>query len=276
MTEFSASDAALEGFHLIRRHWRVVLGWAGFVLLALIMIVVVSAVLTVVATAVGGGADATHNPALDLAGVIILLVILFSQAIVAAGVFRLEMRPDEPGFLHLRLGGDELRLLLVWLIAITGAWVLGWAATLVGHALGAGGGWIELFAAVLGIYFGLRFSLAAPISFAERRVDFPRSWRLTGGRTLGLLGMTALSLCLIGLVTLAVVVAMALAVLAFGGLDALASAIGGREALETHPGVFLLGFAVEIVLTPVLWTLGVAPAVAAYRAFTEGEATAER
>jgi len=276
MTEFSASDAALEGFHLIRRHWRVVLGWAGFVLLALIMIVVVSAVLTVVATAVGGGADATHNPALDLAGVIILLVILFSQAIVAAGVFRLEMRPDEPGFLHLRLGGDELRLLLVWLIAITGAWVLGWAATLVGHTLGAGGGWIDLFAAVLGIYFGLRFSLAAPISFAERRVDFPRSWRLTGGRTLGLLGMTALSLCLIGLVTLAVVVAMALAVLAFGGLDALASAFGGREALETHPGVFLLGFAVEIVLTPVLWTLGVAPAVAAYRAFTEGEATAER
>jgi len=38
--------------------------------------------------------------------------------------------------------------------------------------------------------------------------------------------------------------------------------------------VFLLAFAVEIILTPVLWMLAMAPLAAAYRAFTEGEAAA--
>jgi hypothetical protein len=272
MNRFSASDAALEGFQLIQRHWRLVLGWAGFNLLALFMIVVLSAVLSVVVTAVGGGGDAAKNPTVAAAGVVVTVAILFAQAVIVAGVFRLEMRPEEPAFLHLRLGGDELRLVLVWLITITGVWVLGWASTLVGHALGAGGAWLELLAAGLAIYFGLRFALAAPISFAERRIDFPRSWRLTRGQVLGLAGMSALSLCLIGLVMLTVFVALALAALGFGGFAGLAGIFGGREALESHPGIFLLAFFIEIVLTPVLWTLGMAPVAAAYRAFADVEA----
>ncbi|CAN7243528.1 hypothetical protein LJR225_001082 [Phenylobacterium sp. LjRoot225] len=271
MTEFSASDAALEGFHLIRRRWRVVLGWAGFTLLALVMIVVLSAVLSVVASAVGGGGDAARNPALGVAGVIVLCSFLFTQAILVAGVFRLEMRPEEPAFMHLRLGRDELRLLLVWLITITGAWVLGWLAAVIGHALGAGGVGLELLAAVLAIYLGLRFALAAPISFAERRIDFLRSWRLTRGRVLSLLGMSALSLCLILLVTLTVFVALVLVALGFGGLDGLSGVFGGSEALQSHPGIFLLAFVIQIVLAPVVWTLGMAPVAAAYRAFADGD-----
>lgn len=275
MTPFSASDAALEGFHLIRRCWRVVLGWAGFNLLALIMVVVVSAVLSVVASAVGGGAGGARQ-ALGIAGLIVGLSILFAQAILAAGVFRLEMRPDEPAFLHLRLGRDEVRLVVVWLTTITGAWVVGWIATLAGHAVGAGGVWIELLAAALALYFGLRFALVAPIAFNERRIHFPRSWRLTNGRVLALLGMTALSSCLIGLVMVVVVVLLALIALGSGGLDGLAGLFGGADALQRHPGVFLLAFAIEIVLTPVLWVLAMAPLAAAYRAFAapKAEATA--
>jgi hypothetical protein len=273
MTPFSASDAALEGFHLIRRRWRVVLGWAGFILLSLIMIVVLTAVLSVVATAVGGGQTA-RNPVLGLAGVIVLLCALFTQAIVAAGVFRLETRPDEPAFMHLRLGRDELRLLLVWVITITGAWVVGWVAAMVGHLVGAGGALIELLALVLAIYFGLRFALAAPVSFAEGRVDFIRAWRLSRGRVLGLLGMTALSLCLIGLVMVTVFVALAVAAVGFGGLGGLAGVFGGGEALQSHPRIFLLAFTIEIILTPVLWVLGMAPIMAAYQAFVAGEAQA--
>jgi hypothetical protein len=161
---------------------------------------------------------------------------------------------------------------LVWLITITGGWVLGWASTLIGHALGAGGVWLELLAAGLAIYFGLRFALAAPISFAERRIDFPRSWRLTRGHALGLAGMSALSLCLIALVILGVFVALALVALGFGGFAGLAGIFGGREGLESHPGIYLLAFFIEIVLTPVLWTLGMAPVAAAYRAFADVEA----
>ena len=106
MTSFSASDAALEGFQLIRRRWRVVLGWAGFNLIALVMLVVLSAVLSVVAGAVSGG-GAGGREALALAGLLIGFSIFFAQAILAAAVFRVELRPEEPAFLHLRLGRDE-------------------------------------------------------------------------------------------------------------------------------------------------------------------------
>lgn len=270
MTSFSASDAALEGFHLIRRRWRIVLGWAGFNLLALIMLVVLSAVLSVVAGAVGSGG----RQALALAGLVIGFSVFFAQAILAAAVFRVEMRPQEPAFMHLRLGRDELRLVMIWLITLTGAWVIWWLSMLAGHAVGAGGIWIELFAAALAAYFGVRFALTAPIGFAERKIDFPRSWRLTRGRVLPILGMLTLSACLIGLVMVTVVVALAVVAFASGGLDGLAGMFGGPEAMQRHPGLFLLAFAIEIILTPVLWALAMAPLAAAYRAFVEAPASA--
>lgn len=266
MTPFSASDAALEGFHLIRRRWRVVLGWAGFNLLALIMVVVVSAVLSLVASAVAGSVGGARQ-ALAFAGLVVGFCIFFSQAILAAGVFRVEMRPEEPAFIHLRLGRDELRLVMVWLTTVTGAWVVWWLAMLAGHAMGVRGAWMDLLAAAVAVYFGLRFSLVAPIAFAEHRIHFPRSWRLTNGRALALLGMAALSFCLIGLVMVTVLVALAVIALATGGFDSLASLFGGAEALQRHPGVFLLALVCEIVLTPVLWVLAMAPLAAAYRAF---------
>lgn len=266
MTSFSASDAALEGFQLMRRRWRVVLGWAGFNLLALIMVVVLSAVLSVIAAAVGGGGAST--PVLAFAGLAGGLATLFTQSIIAAGVFRIELRPEEPAFLHLRLGRDELRLVVVWLITITGAWVVGWGATLLGGLLGFGGGLIELLGVLLAAYLGLRFLLAAPIAFAERKIDFVRSWRLTRGRVLPLLGMSALSICLIALLMIVVFVVLAAIATSVAGLDGLSVLFAGAEALQQHPAVFLLAFAVEIILIPVLWVLGAAPLVAAYRAFT--------
>lgn len=266
MTAFSASDAALEGFNLLRRRWRVTLGWAAFNLLSLIMIVVASAMLSLVATAAAGSATA-GGPVMTAAGAVVLALVLLAQAIIANGVFRLELRPDEPSFLHLRIGGAELRLVLIWLMVATGAWVLGWAGVVVAHAAGRFGVVADLLAWLAILYLSLRFALVAPSSFAEGRIDFPRSWTLTRGRTLALLGMSALSLCLIAMVMAALLVALVLVALAIGGVHALSGVFGGAEALKAHPGVFLLGFAVQIVLTPVLWMLAMAPLAAAYRAF---------
>ena len=272
MTPFSASDAALEGFQLVRRRWRVALGWAGFNLLALVMVIVLSAMLSVILSAVGGGSGG-NTPAMAVAGLLVLGAALFTQAIIAVGVLRLELRPDEPAFLHLRLGRDELRLVLVWLIGITGAWVLGWAGTLVGHAAGAPRGLGEFLAVLVVVYLGLRFVLVPPIAYAERKIDFPRSWVLTRGRALAVLGMTALSICLIALVMIAALVALALAALAIGGFSGLAGVFGGAEAFRAHPAIFLLAFVAEIVLTPVLWILAMAPLASAYRAFAPPEST---
>lgn len=265
-TRFSASDAALEGFRLIQRRWRVVLGWAAFNLLTLIMLVVLTVVLSVVASAASGGA---RDPVAIIAGLVVGLGTVLGQAIIATAVFRVEMRPDEPAFLHLRLGRDELRQIAVWLITLTGAWVVGWVAAMLGRALGVGGIWIALLALALGVYLGVRFLLVAPISFVERRIDFPRSWRLTRGRVGALLGMTALSFCLIALLMLIVFVVLGMIAAGAAGLEGLAGLFGGVESLKQHPGLYLLEFAVEIILTPVLWVLGMAPLAAAYRAFAE-------
>jgi hypothetical protein len=81
--------------------------------------------------------------------------------------------------------------------------------------------------------------------------------------------MAALSSCLIGLVFVAVFVVLAVIAVLVGGLGALGGLFGGREAFQDHQGVFLLASAVEIILTPVFWMLGMAPLVAAYRAFAE-------
>ena len=61
--------------------------------------------------------------------------------------------------------------------------MVGWVAAMLGHAIGFGAVWIGVLAAILGIYLGLRFLLAAPIAFVERRIDFVRSWRLTRRRS---------------------------------------------------------------------------------------------
>ena len=263
MTPFSASDAALEGFHLIRRRWRVVLGWAAFNLLALVMLVVLTVVLSLAASGMSGGA---HGPVAAVAGAVAGLGSVAVEAIIAAAVFRLELRPDEPAFLHLRLGRDELRLVAIWLITLTGAWVIGWVAAVIGHALHVGAVWIELLALVAVVYLGLRFLLTTPISFVERRIDFPRSWRLTRGRAGALLGMTALSVCLIGLLMVVVFLALALVAAGSAGFEGLASMFGGVDSFKQHPGLYVLEFVVEIVLTPVLWVLWMAPLAAAYRA----------
>jgi hypothetical protein len=263
MTPFSASDAALEGFNLIRRRWRVVLGWAGFNLLTLVMLVVLTVMLSLVASALSSGA---REPVEIVAGLVVLLGTAVVQAIIAVGVFRVEMRPEEPGFLHLRLGRDEFRLIAIWLITLTGVWLTGWLAAVLGHAVGAGEVWIMLLGLALVLYLGLRFLLVAPISVVERRIDFPRSWRLTRGRVGALLGMSLLSFCLIGLIVGAVFVLLALVAAGAAGLDGLAGLLGGAEALKRHPGVYVLEFVVNIILTPVIWILAMAPLAAAYRA----------
>src|ERR1700754_122284 len=65
MIRFSASDAALEGFQMLRTHWRVVVGWGLFNLLALVAMVVVTVIL-----GVGIGVAAGLDEASGAAGVI--------------------------------------------------------------------------------------------------------------------------------------------------------------------------------------------------------------
>ncbi|MDB5450370.1 MAG: hypothetical protein JWQ46_1755 [Phenylobacterium sp.] len=271
MSEFSASDAALEGFNVVRRHWRVVAGWAAFNLLALVAMVVITVVIVLMLVAAAGGGQAPGDLSAVVGGMVAVLGAVLTEVVIAAGLFRLMLRPEEPAFLFLRLGRDEIRLLAVWAIGIAALGLLVAVSVVLGEMADrlfpAARFLPGLVVAVVAIWLGLRFCLAVPISFAERRIDFARSWRLTRGHTWALLGMSLLAACLLALVSIVWWLAVFVLTGALTGFHDVAS-LAGAEALETHPGRYLLQLAAQMLFAPVLWVLSQAPLAAAYQALS--------
>jgi hypothetical protein len=271
MTTFSASDAALEGFNVIRRHWRVVVGWAGFNLLAVVAMIVLTVVVAVpLALASQAGSDSASHLGAAIGGVVWGVGYLAVQIVLTSGLYRLLLRPEEPAFLHLRLGASELRVLaatVLFILVLIAGLVLG---RLVVSAAPSGhpGLAIALTAAlvVAGWLLTLRLSLAPVLSFAERRVRFLEAWRRTRGMTWALAGMSLLMICLFMLIT--VVIWIALFVL--GGLLTGFHDLGltGAESLAAHPGRYILQIVAEMMLAPFFLVILQAPWVAVYRAIT--------
>src|ERR1700748_3702435 len=123
MNRFSASEAALEGFRLTRERPGTILAWSGIYAAGMLIIgsVMLSSLgkdaMAIVRKGQLSAEDARilatqltqSMPAFLL--VLVLAVILIS--VITGGIYRLVLRPDQPGFLHLRVSGDELRLTLV-------------------------------------------------------------------------------------------------------------------------------------------------------------------
>lgn len=276
MTPFSPSDAALAGFQVIRGKWRLVAGWSLFNLIALIAATVTAAIL--IGVAVAAGAAGSREAAGTIGGAIGALVLGLGafaiEVMIVAALFRSTLRDDPPGFLHLRLGPDELRVAAVWLVMLAGSVALlivgGWATL---AAAAAGGGWagfaVALLAAAALAWLALRFSLAAPVAVAERRLGFARSWRLTRGRVVPLLGMSLLAACLLAMVAVVGWLALVLLVGAVTGFDEIGLlSLSDADAYAQRPALYVSQLAAQFLFAPVLWVLSQAPLVAAYRAFT--------
>jgi len=268
---FSPSDAALEGFKVLRGHWRAVAGWSLFNVVALVALGIVGAVVAFGAEASASAGAVRFSPVLG--GLLASLGEAFVTAIIAGGLFRVMLRPEEPSWMHLRIGADEVRILMVWMVLSVAAFLLvGVCAALLtaGRSLGPLGALAAALVAVaLATWLSLRLSLSAVASFAEKKLAFATSWKLTRGRGWRLLGMAVLSatvtLLIAVVVALAVLLVMAFSVGLGGVMEAMFSAEGG----EAHPGVRIAGFVVELVLFPAFSVLLLAPWVAAYRTFRE-------
>ncbi|MDB5422692.1 MAG: hypothetical protein JWQ29_108 [Phenylobacterium sp.] len=276
MSVFSASDAALEGFQVLRQHWRVVVGWAVFNLVALVAMVAITVIFGV-GVGVAEGADKASGAAAMIGGVIGGLVTALIETALIVAVYRLMLRPTDPGFLHLRFGRDEGRFFLVILILACGAAAVGVLAYVFVGLLGflgvAGQMAAALLVIALGGWLALRIGLAAPISFAERRIDFARSWRMTRGQAWPLLGMWVLNVCLVMLVWLTLWLTVFVLSGLLTGFHGFAPAEGG-EALQSHPGRYLLEAIIPVLCMPALLVLSQAPWVAAYRALSADAADA--
>ncbi|MCR5879917.1 hypothetical protein [Phenylobacterium sp. J367] len=205
MNQFSASEAALEGFRLIRSRPGTMLAWAGVYFLGMMAIGLLMGIALGprFADAMRGGNTTEKTEA--VAGILaqswpafllVLLVVATLESVLIAGIYRLTLRPNEPGFAHLRLGRDEFRLTAVNMVlypigflCLAGG-VLAWESMLDGSLLS---GLLLVAILVLTAWLGARLSLVTPTTFATHRIAFRDGWRLTRGRTAPLLFMMVLA-----------------------------------------------------------------------------------
>jgi len=290
MTLLSPVDAALEGLRIMRRHPVVVLAWAGFSLVTLPLLgLLVKMVLGEQDRADLALRSSSADPReiLDivsrLGGVMVLLIMLalVLGAILSAAIMRAVLHPEQRRWAYLRVGREDLRLLVVSLIH--------WAATLMvmvipggvvalGTALLGGtpvAGWFGFLGALtvigLSTWVAVRLSLLAPHAFMVGHIDPRAAWLLTHGQFWRLLAMLVIVivLCVIVSILGATVSSIVGAVLAGGLEDPIA---GGPAA--SHPRL-ILALLANLLLAPVFLTLQAvivtsAPA-AALRQLTAGE-----
>lgn len=213
-------DATLEGIQTMRRKPLTVLAWAGF---SLVMLPILGLLVKIVLgedgrqVLAGRGSSADPRDLLDLVmqmgGVMVLLVALalLLGSVLQAAIIRSVLEPNNRRFAYLRLGKEELQLLVVSLIT--------WAAALVctvipsgvlvlGSALltGAAQAWFAFLGglAVIGfsLWVAVRLSLLGPHAFSHHHIDIRAAWMQTHGQFLRLLGMFVMTMLLSVLVPL--------------------------------------------------------------------------
>ena len=109
MSGFSASDAALEGFQVIRARWRVVAGWCLFSVMGFVALLVL-AFLAIAAATLGAASQAQAGRVGGLVGGLILGAGgMAVQWLVLVALYRLELRPQaRPYFDLLRDAGVDM------------------------------------------------------------------------------------------------------------------------------------------------------------------------
>ncbi len=294
---FSATDAAFEGFRLVRRNPLALVAWT--LLYAVLTLTALFSMSNVVGQLEGWSAqaeamDAVESPGLDqvwalmsgfgaiMAQVAWLLPIsLLVGAMLAAAVSRGVLKPSGGRFGYLRLGMDELRVLVVTFVlglvmslaAVVGLVVLGVviaaAKTAGGNGAAAITGFVGFLALIcLFIWLSVRLCLAVPITVAERRFAFFDSFSLTKGRFWPLLGMAIIAVVMVLLVELlSSIVSMPLSVMS--GLQSW-SFNGGqdtesvRAALDVGNPWVIANAVVEAIVAAMTVGIMYAPFSAAY------------
>ena len=213
---FSATRAAFEGFRLIRARPWVILGWALFYAVALAVIIGGGVLIfgTSALAELAAGQDRHYDsleeamPLLSALGAFLaflFITLMIVASIQLAAVYRAVLRPTDRGFAYMKFGADKLRqivLMILFMVLHGLIWGGIFGALIALHAQGyidgpgavasyLAGGMIACF---LSVFFGIRLSLAPPMTFARRRLHLGRAWDLTRGSFWPLLGMFVLAL----------------------------------------------------------------------------------
>jgi hypothetical protein len=296
MMSFSATDAAFEGFRVVRRAPLSLLFWIlTYVVAGAAMFAVVGGSLArLMATS---RALESSEPSLEevmqvfqMFGAIFAFVMpiaLLLGAVLAAAVSRSVLNPGDKAWGYVRLGMDELRVLATQVIIGLATFALMMVAYMVLGALGAAAyameqGWIWLIVVLGGlaafgvvIWLSVRWSLATPIAVAEKRIAPFASFGLTKGRFWPLLGMAVLAFVLSLLVSLLFTIVTFPLEAMFGGLERLAD-YEGQDVLamltQAWPLILVWGL-VNAISSALQLAVLYAPFTAAYVAI-KGDTTA--
>jgi hypothetical protein len=274
MNRFSVSEAALEGFRLTRERPGTIFAWSG--IYAVGMLVIGGVMLgslgeDALAIARKGSFSAADMQAFATrlvhsipAFLLVLLLAVILVSIITAGIYRLVLRPDERGFLHLRLGQDEVRLTLVNVILFGIGVVCLLAGFAVVAAIESSGPAIGAIAAPLvaavTIWVGVRLSLATPMAFQERHISLTAAWELTRGRFWPLFGMIVLSVIFYVMIWLLVTVIYYAVITLAGGPQAVSEG-GTSVALLAGIAAFIMQMLISIIQLVMIY----APFAVAYQ-----------
>jgi hypothetical protein len=286
---FSATEAAFEGFRIVRRNPLAILFWGlAYVIFFVAFFALVGGQLaSIIAQAEalqGGEPDMAALQALGMSYAALLGIGLplglIVGAVLSAGVARGVLFPSQKAFGYLRLGGDELRVMAVNIIL---GIVMGLGSFVLFMVVGATAGVIAqsnqglgvlagvllgLAGIVLAIWLSIRLSLAVPITVAEKRIAPFASFAATKGKALPILGMAVIAFIMSILVSLlGSIISLPVVMMTGGGLDQLAP-MEGQSTMQivqaVGPSLLAWGVLNAIVSALQLAVL-YAPFSAAYR-----------
>lgn len=285
---FSASDAAFEGFRLVRRKPMVILWWSlAYLAFFLLLIATVGPSFLALMPQLEAISDVARptpeqfGPILQTYGLIFLIAVPISiimSAVLSTAVARAVLAPEDGRFGYMRLGMDEVRvgvvtlaLGLLLLVAYVAAALLIGVLTFVGSLVNGG---VAILMAIIGVllvlaalvWIAVRLSLAVPITYAEKRIAIFDSFQTTKGRFWPLLGMAVIAVMMTILVSLlGMIIGLPFQLMGGAAFEA-AIQSGETEAVIAALGpMVIVGLLLNLVLSSLQLAVLYAPFSAAYR-----------
>ena len=294
---FSATDAAFEGFRLVRRNPVALVGWTLLYLVyTLATLFAAGGMMRSMSVwmeqmeALEAGPPPSSPEALvpimesyvaamsHMAWAIPLSLVI--GAVLMAAIARAVLTPGTSGFGYMRLGMDEVRVFVVTIViailySIAACIAVVAAAVIGGIAISAIEGWgalvmvLAMLAAIaFMIWLAVRWSLAVPITIAQKKFAIFDSFAVTKGRFWPLLGMAFIAFVMVVIVSLlAGIVAMPISMM--GGMSMFGN-MGGdptemfRDFNPTNPWIIASSVVNAFVYALTVAVL-YAPFSAAYR-----------
>jgi hypothetical protein len=287
MSNFSPSDAALEGFRLTRERPGTILAWAGVYFAGIMLLAIV------IALGIGPKYFAfikDSNSATDIDDfsnilanstptlIIGLILAIFLSSILLNGINRAILKPNSGGFSYLKIGSEEVRVsivsVIIWItltlllspVAVSlgvlfyalQAIVQGDLGVIAVAKLAMSAFMFALTATPL-IWIGVRLSLLMPHTFYTNKIDFRGAWQSTKGEFWHLAGMMLLVATFYAMVALLLLVIDRLGVfLVKDGAES------GISAPMRYFGL-ILSFVLSMIAPVLLGALLVAPFARAYQ-----------